>query len=88
MENCQKILKVKGQESNLKALFNLGRAYVQLKLPDEAKKYLTEAAKIAPKDVLIQKELAKIPGLMNAQRQKETSTTLTRHTQAHRYPNI
>mmetsp|Transcript_86726 Transcript_86726/g.245508 ORF Transcript_86726/g.245508 Transcript_86726/m.245508 type:complete len:95 (-) Transcript_86726:180-464(-) len=69
VENCNKILAVK--DDHVKAIFNLGKAYVQMNDLDKAKKNLTDAARMSPNDVAINKELAKLPALLQKQKKKE-----------------
>ena len=38
---------------------------------DNAKKYLTDAARLSPNDVAINKELAKLPALLQKQKKRE-----------------
>ena len=60
--------------TNGKALCNQGRAFILVNDLEKAKACLTEAAAAHPEDLLIKKELARIPGLEKKQLEKEKST--------------
>jgi len=72
LDVCSKILERNPHHS--KALFNQGRAFMQLKDLDLAKRSLTEAAALVPNDVLIQKELQRLTALYRQQDEKEKKT--------------
>jgi len=68
-DNCTEALKIEGE--NVKALYRRGQAYYYLKDFEEAKKDLTLAAKLEPKDNEVKKTLKLVTDQVAAQKEKE-----------------
>ena len=55
---CRKVLQF--DEKNVKAVFRLGQAYMQLSEFGKSRKYLIRAGRLSPSNVEIRQELAKL----------------------------
>jgi len=72
IDYCKKVLEQDPEHG--KALCTQGRAFAHMGDIEKAEESLVAAAKLCPNDVVIQKELARIPALKKKQAQKEKNT--------------